>query len=190
MIGRNCLILAFCTKWALFSNPLTFVGVYCVSISGVQFVQRNRVDSSRLTMTSLGQIHSTLDQRVKLVHGRHSALMSKERGELDLKTLLPVHAAEVEIVSPSLLVIPLSLLLPPFIFLPHSVLPLPHLYISFLISLLPFTSSHCVTIAPSPFPLSEEDMFGGSLEEGMERTIILKCYSKVTVSSSDRGKDK
>ena len=46
----------------------------------VQFVQRNRVESSRLTMTSLSQIHSTLEQRVKLVQGRHVALLAKEKG--------------------------------------------------------------------------------------------------------------
>lgn len=45
-----------------------------------QFVQRNRVDSSRLTMTVLAQIYSTLEQRVKLVQGRHITLLSKEKG--------------------------------------------------------------------------------------------------------------
>ena len=46
-----------------------------------QFVQRNRVDSSRLTMTVLAQIYSTLEQRLKLVQGRHIALLSKQKGK-------------------------------------------------------------------------------------------------------------
>ena len=71
----------------------TLVSVWCVAISIVQFVQRNRVDSSRLTMTSLAQIHSTLDQRVKLVQGRHTALMAKERGEYNGEILLHVQGS-------------------------------------------------------------------------------------------------
>ena len=57
-----------------------------------QFVQRNRVDSGRLTMTVLAQIYSTLEQRVKLVQGRHIALMSKEKGIIRL--LCSVHVAD------------------------------------------------------------------------------------------------
>ena len=51
-----------------------------------QFVQRNRVDSSRLTMTVLAQIYSTLEQRLKLVQGRHIALLSKQKGEHNIIT--------------------------------------------------------------------------------------------------------
>ena len=39
--------------------------------------------------------------------------------------------------------------------------------------------------------ISDEEMLGGEdMDDGMERTIVHKCYSKVAVSSTERNMDK
>ena len=47
----------------------------------LQFIHRNRVDSTKLVMPLLSQVESTIGQRLKLVQGRHYTLKQRELGE-------------------------------------------------------------------------------------------------------------